>query len=112
MGGGSGSGGADASQLQLWLKQYGRFSKFLCEELALFVEWILNETPSLAAIRALMAGQLFTLDKLPGLRLLGCRKTWRRLFSKCLLYVARSKAKLSCGTNQICGGGLRAGIKV
>ena len=50
MGGATGPGGVDASQLQLWLKQYGGYSKSLREEVALFDEWMANDTPPWAAI--------------------------------------------------------------
>ena len=100
----------DASQLQLWLKQYGRFSKFLCKEMALFVEWLSNKLPPSAEIRAFMARRLQALDKLPGIRPLGCDKTRHRLFTKYLIHVSMSEAELVCGINQFCGG-LSPGIE-
>ena len=87
--------------MQLWLKQYGRFSKFLREEIALFVEWLSNESPSWAAIKAFMVGRLLALNKLPGILPLGCGKTLSCLFAKCLLHVAMSEAELTCGTGHI-----------
>ena len=62
---GAGPGGVNASQIQLWLKKNGRFSKFLCKELALFIEGLSNESSPWAAMQAFMAEQLLTLNKLP-----------------------------------------------
>ena len=107
---GGGPGGVDASQLQIWLKTYGGYSKELREEVALFVEWMSNNSPPWAAIRAFIAGRLLAADKMPGIRPLGCGEIWRRLFAKVLLMVAMLEAEIECGTDQLCGG-LRVGIE-
>ena len=74
------------------------------------MEWVSNESLPWAEIRAFMAGRLLTLNKLPGIRPLGCDKTWRRFFAKFLLYVAMSEAEIICEIDQLCGG-LHAGIE-
>ena len=110
MGEASDPGGVDASQLQLWLKQYGSYSKALREEVALLGEWMANGTPPWAAIRALMIGRLLGMNKFPGVRPLGCGEAWRRLLAKVFLAVTITEVELECGIEQLCGR-LRAGIE-
>ena len=50
-----GQGGVHASQLQIWLKTYESYSKELCKEVTMFIEWVGNVSPLCASTRAIMA---------------------------------------------------------
>ena len=56
-----------------------------------------------------MSSRLVALDKMPGVRPLGCGEVWRRGSAKCVLAVAGHEAKTECGKDQLCAG-LEAGI--
>ena len=69
--GAAGPGGVDALQLQSWVLRHGTASENLRNELALWSEWLSNESPPYAAYRALNAKRAVALDKKPGVRPLG-----------------------------------------
>ena len=69
-----------------------------------------NDTPPVAATRALLANRLMALDKCPGVRPIGIGEIWRRLLAKCVLKVAGGEAKAACGNAQL-SAGLEAGIE-
>ena len=75
--GGAGPGGTDSVSLQHWMLQFGAASAELRLIVGDFVEWLGNGRPHWDAYRALMSGQLITLDKQPGIRTVGVGETWR-----------------------------------
>jgi hypothetical protein len=93
-----------------WLLEFGAASRKLRTTVANFGEWLSNGYPPWAAYRALMAGRLMSLDKMPGIRPIGIGETWRQCIAKCVLKVAGSEAKEACGTDQLCAG-LEAAIE-
>ena len=108
--GGAGPGGTDLVSLQHWLLRFGAASgdlRLIVEEVG---EWLCNWRPPWTAYRAMMSGWLIALDKCPGIRPVGIGETWRRLLANCLLQVTGQEAKASCGTEQLAGGGVQAGI--
>jgi hypothetical protein len=92
--GAAGPSGIDAVDLQNWLLRYGKESKALCEELAVWGSWLANESPPWAAYRAMMACQLVALDKQPGVRPVGIGEIFRRLLAKAVLLSVGSEATL------------------
>ena len=92
-----------------WLLRFSAESVELRLIVRDFVKWIGNEQPSWAAYRALMSGQMITMEKQPGIRPVGVGETWRRMMAKCLLRVAGPEAKAACGTTQLAEG-LEAGL--
>ena len=83
--GAAGPGGVDALQLQSWVIRHGTASENLRQELALWSEWLANESPPFAAYRALNAKRALALDKLPGVRPIGIGEVYMRLWAKDLL---------------------------
>lgn len=69
--------------------------------MALLIEWISNESPRWAVIWTFIDRQSLVLHKIPGIRPLGCGKTWQRFFVKVILSVTILKAKLECGVDQL-----------
>ena len=55
-----------------------------------------------------MSGRKITLDKQPGVCLVGIRETWRHLFDKFVLKFTGPKATNACQDNHLCAG-LKAG---
>lgn len=108
--GGAGLGGIDSILLKHLLLKHGGASRRLRVAVANFTEWMANESPPWAAIRALMSGRLVALDKCPGIRPIGIGELWRRLISKCFLKVAGPQAKEACSIDQLCAG-LEAGVE-
>ena len=72
--------------------------------------WLGNGRPPWAAYRALMSGRVIVLDKQPRLRPVGVGETWRRLMTRCLLWVVGLEAKAACRTTHLVGG-VEAGIE-
>ena len=91
--GGLGPWGTDLVSLQHWLLRFGAASGALRQIVAEFRECLSNGRPPWAAYRAMMSVRLIALDKIPGIRLVGIGKTWRRLLAKCLLRVTGQEAK-------------------
>ena len=71
--------------LRNWLLRFGVESQALREEMAEWANWLSNESPPWAAIRAMMACRLLGLDKEPGTRPMGIGEIYRRLWAKCVL---------------------------
>ena len=107
--GGAGQGGKDSVSLQHLFLRFGTASAELRLIVGDFVEWLGNGPPPWAAYQALMSGQLITMGKQPGIRLVGVDENWRQIMVKCLLRVAGPKAKTACGTTHLVGGA-EAGI--
>ena len=82
----------------------GGYSKALREEVALFGEWMANDTPPWTAIWVLLIGRLLGMNKFLGVRPLGCGEAWRRLLAKCVLAVTMTEAELECGIDQLSRG--------
>jgi hypothetical protein len=108
--GGAGPSGVDAFLLRLLLQRFGTASENLRKELSLWSEWLSNESPPWAAIRALNAKRGVPLDKEPGTRPIHVGEIYMRLIGKDLLTTARDSAKEACGSLQLCAG-LEAGIE-
>ena len=98
----SGPGGTDSEALQGWLLKFGGDSKRLRTSVENFVDWISNGIPPWAAYRAFISGHLIRLDKQPGLRPVGARETWRRLFFNIVLNVTGPEATIACQDYQLC----------
>jgi hypothetical protein len=75
-----------------------------------FVRWKANYHSPWAAYRALRAGRLVALNKMPGVRPVGIGETLEWLGAKCVLLVCGDEAKEACGVDQLCAG-LEAGIE-
>ena len=73
------------------------------------MNWLANQNPSWAAYGEFMSDRLIALDKLPGVRPVGVRETWRRIFEKCVLKVTGYEATHTCRDDQLCTGS-KAGI--
>lgn len=108
--GAAGPGGTDSVDLRNWLLRFGVESEGLRRCMARMTEWIANEAPPWAAIRALMACRLVALDKMPGVRPVGIGEIYRRLMAKCLLKVVGHQATTACGNLNLCAG-LPVGIE-
>jgi hypothetical protein len=108
--GGAGPSGVDALLLKTFIQRFGTASENLRKELSLWSEWLANESPSWAAIRAINAKRGVALDKEPGTRPLHIGEAYMRLLGKDLLTTARDEAKERCGSVQLCAG-LEAGIE-
>ena len=108
--GGAGPSGVDAMLLQHMLLRFGTASLNLRVELALWSEWLSNESPPWAAIRALNAKRAVALDKLPGTRPLHVGESIMRMLGKDSLTTAGDDAKVACGSAQLCAG-LEAGVE-
>ena len=81
-------GGTDAAFLQYWLLRFGRASAEFRKAVAEFVRWKSNNNPRpWAAYRALRAGRLVGLDKMPGVPPVGIGETLERLGVKYVLLV-------------------------
>ena len=109
--GGAGTGGTDSVSLQHWLLRFGEASGKLQQIVVEFGEWFSNGRTPWAAYRAMMSVRLIALDKSSGIRPVRIGETWRRLLVKCLLQVTGQEAKAACGTEQLAGGGVEAGIE-
>ena len=108
--GGARPRGTDSVSLQHWLLRFCAASAELRLIVGDFVEWLGNGRPPWAAYRTLMSCRLIALDKQPGIRPVGVGETWRHIMAKCLLKVAGTEAKTTCGTTQLAGG-LETGIE-
>jgi hypothetical protein len=107
--GSSGLGGVDSQAVAHWLLAYGNASATLRHALAYFTNWLVNTLPPWAAYRALWAGRLLALDKMPGIRPIEIGETWRRAIAKAVLLVTAEEVTMSCKTDNLCGG-LSGGI--
>ena len=85
--GGAGTGRTDLVYLQHWLLRFRAASGELRLIVGDFTEWMGNGRLPWTAYRALMSGQLITLNKQPGIRAFGVEETWRILMAKYLLGV-------------------------
>eukprot|EP00978_Attheya_sp_CCMP212_P005260 scaffold11661_cov30-Attheya_sp.AAC.1 len=65
--GAAGPGCTDAMSLQHWLLRFGSTSLCLRHVVADLVDWMSNESPPWAAIRALIVCRLLALNKWPGI---------------------------------------------
>ena len=54
------------------------------------------------AYRAFMSGLLIALYKQPGVRPVGFRETWRRIFANIFLKVTIPEATMACKDDQLC----------
>jgi hypothetical protein len=107
---GAGLGGVDSYTLKHWLLGFGKVSRELQKTVADFVSWMANEIPPWAAMQALRAGRLITLEKNPGVRPVRIGETWSQLFSKIILLLTLDEPKAACAADQLCSG-LEAGIE-
>jgi hypothetical protein len=73
-------------------------------------DWMANETPPWAAMRAMLACRFLALNKWPGIQPIGIGEVWQRLTTKVVLEVTVDTAKARCGDNQLCVG-LEAGVE-
>jgi hypothetical protein len=110
MSGSAGPSSFNAVMQRNCLLRYSRASGELRQELAAWVEWLSNESPSWAAYRALISQQLVALDKQPGVQPVAIGKIWQWCIAKGNLIGSRAEAKGTCGSVQLCTG-LEAGIK-
>jgi hypothetical protein len=108
--GSAGPSGVDAMMLQSWCIRFGTASANLKRELGIWAEWLSNESPPWAAIRALNAKRGVATDKEPGTRPLHVGEAIMRLLGKDLLKTAGDSAKTACGSKQLCAG-LEAGVE-
>jgi hypothetical protein len=72
----SGLGGVDSQVLSHWLLAFGVTIESLRHSLANFTNWLANNIPPWEAYRAMRAGRLLALDKIPGVRPIGISETW------------------------------------
>ena len=100
----------DRLALKYWLLRYGKHSQVLREELAVWVEWLRNTAPPLAAYLALQTCRLVALDKQLGVRPVGIGEIWKQVIAKWALKVCGEDAKASCSSTNLCAG-LEAGIE-
>jgi hypothetical protein len=100
----------DAVMMRNCLLWYGRASSELRQEMADWVEWLSNESPSWAAYCALMCRRLFALDKQPRVQPVAIGEIWHQCIAKGNLTGLGAQAKGACGSVQLCAG-LEAGIE-
>jgi hypothetical protein len=109
--GGPGPSGVDAYLFHALASRFGTASLNLRLELAKWSEWLSNESPPWAAIRALNAKRGVATDKEPGTRPLHVGEVYMRMMiGKDLLRTAADEAKDACGCAQLCAG-LEAGVE-
>lgn len=102
--------GVDALHLQSWINHQGTASENLSNELAIWCEWLANESPPYAAYRAFNYKRSVALDKQPGVRPLAIGEVWMRMWAKDVIAEAGNEAKVLCGSTQLCSG-LEAGVE-
>ena len=61
-------------------------------------------------IRGFISSRLITVDKNPGMRLIGVGETLRRIVGKAVGHLTRLDIEEVCGVSQLCSG-LKAGIE-
>ena len=105
----SGPGGMDSEALQIWLIKFMEDITRLLTSLETFIHWLANGSPHWLAYCSFMSIRLIALDKQLGVRMVGVRETWRRLFTNIVLKVTRLEATMACQDDQLCDG-LKAGI--
>jgi hypothetical protein len=108
--GGPGPSGVDAYLFHAIASRFGTASLNFRLELAKWSEWLSNESPPWAAIRALNAKRGVATDKEPGTRPLHVGEVYMRMIGKDLLWTAADEAKDACGCAQLCTG-LEAGVE-
>ncbi len=81
--GGAGPCGVELIMLKSWLLRYGVQSKRLWEVMATWVDWLSNGSPPYAAYRAVNTVCTVALNKTPGVRPLGIKEVWMRLWFDC-----------------------------
>jgi hypothetical protein len=82
----------------LW---YGRASSELRQEMADWMEWLSNESPSWATHRAFMCRRLVALNKQPGVHPMAIGEIWHQCIAKGDLAGLGAQAKGSCGSVQL-----------
>ena len=100
----AGPGGIYSLAIQHWLLRFGVNSNKLREAVVHFLRWMDNRTSPWAAYRAIVAIRLIGLDKYPGVRPVGIREVWQRLFAKIVSVIAGEEAKKEYGDDQLCAG--------
>ena len=95
--GGVGPCGVEGIVLRNWLLWHDIQSEHLREEIANWVCWLSNGSPTYAAYRALNAIWVLAADKRPGMIPLGCGETWMRLMANCNHMQSQSAATATCG---------------
>ncbi|KAL3795565.1 hypothetical protein ACHAWO_009861 [Cyclotella atomus] len=108
--GSAGPAGIDADLMKSLTLRHGLASAELRSEMALWAEWMANESPPWAAIRAVNAKRLAPLDKKPGVRPVHVGEIYQRLWAKQTIASAGESAKTACGNVQLCAG-LEAGVE-
>ena len=102
--GSGGLGGLDAKTLQLLLCKYGKASERLRIEVAKLANLLANTDADWAQYRALMAGRLFALYKMPGTRPIAIGEIWRRLIANLIINATKHEVLQGCGADQLSGG--------
>ena len=92
----------DSEALQGWLLKFGEDSTRLSTCVETFADWLANVCLPWTAYRAFMSSRLITLDKQPGVRLVGVGETWRRLFAKIVLKIMGPEAIMACQDDHLC----------
>ena len=87
----------------------GEYRKRICGSIEAFVDIIANCSPPLEAYCALISVQLITLDKQPGIRLVGVGEIWRHISTKFFLRVPGPEATIMCHYEHM-SDGLKAGL--
>lgn len=108
--GSAGPAGIDADLMKSLTLRHGLASAELRAEMALWAEWMANDCPPWAAIRAVNAKRLVPLDKKPGVRPVHVGEIYQRLWAKQTIASAGESAKTACGNVQLCAG-LEAGVE-
>ena len=106
----AGPGGIDADLFKSLLLRHGAASAILRGEMALWAEWMSNESPPWAAIRATQAKGVSPLDNQPGVRPIHVGEIYQRLWAKQNIASSGESAKVACGNVQLCAG-LEAGVE-
>ena len=86
----------------MWLLKFGEDIYILSTSVETFVGWLSNGIPPWAAYRAFMSVRLITLDKQPGVRLVGVGETWQRVFANIILKVTVLEATMAFHDYQLC----------
>ena len=90
------AGSMESEDIHRWLLNFGEDIKKLRISVQIFVEWIANHIPPWTAYRVLISDRLITLDKLPGVSLVGVGEIWQHIFAKCVLRVTGPEATNMC----------------
>ena len=68
----------------------------------IFFDWPANKNPPWSAYQEFMPDRIIAIYKWSGAHLVEVRKTWRRLFAKCVLRVKGPEYTNECQYEQLC----------